>query len=211
MIFQHRYLVLTAVLFTTSVFSGRAQAQATSAAKSIELTAFVGASTYFPDEANHKQEELKFETDIPYGGRVAYNFTAHHGVEFSIANPLSFYGNYVYNFSPIRSRWVPYVTAGIGGGRYSNELAGLPEPNPENTDHRESGPDSQSTTFTGNFGGGLKVWLVHRLALRFDVRDIVGRHQASLAGAPGASPFTDSRILHDVQLTGGVVFRFGGN
>jgi hypothetical protein len=76
----------------------------------------------------------------------------------------------------------------------------------------ETGPDRSQTVFTGNFGGGLKYFFKERFALRFDVRDQVGHYTATfsnVAGVPGGI-VTGSKTLNDFQITGGIVFRFGG-
>lgn len=181
-------------------------------AGSVEVTVFAGASATNGKEKETDSSRLEVKNGFPYGGRIAYNFTEHHAVEFTVANPLSVYANYVYNFSPLRGRWVPYLTAGVGGSRFGVEpgdVAGAPD---VNLNTQDSGPDRRQTAFTGNFGGGVKYLLTDRLALRFDARDVIGRFNATfanVAGAPGGI-VKAQRTINDFQITGGIVFRFGG-
>src|SRR4030081_3177480 len=87
---------------------------------STEITLFAGISAPAGHESNGFA--LEVNTGTPMGGRVGYNFDRHNAAEFSIANPFSLSANYVYNFSAIRGKWVPYVTAGVGGARGGNGL-----------------------------------------------------------------------------------------
>jgi len=201
--------VLMAV--SASAQTGKSASQPAGArAGSVEVTAFAGASATNGKEKETDSSRLEVKNGFPYGGRVAYNFTEHHAVEFTVANPLSVYANYVYNFSLRRGRWVPYLTAGVGGSRFGVEpgdIAGAPDVNTQ-----DGGSDRRQTAFTGNFGGGVKYLLTDRLALRFDARDVVGRFNATfanVAGAPGGI-VKAQRTINDFQVTGGIVFRFGG-
>jgi hypothetical protein len=176
---------------------------------STEITFFAGISA----PVNHESAGfgLDVKTGTPVGGRVSYNFNRYFAVEFSIANPFSLSGNYVYNFSAIRAKWVPYVTAGVGGTRHKIALDDNNQPAQLNSNLMETGPERSQTVFTGNFGGGLKYFFTERFALRFDVRDQLGRYKATfsnVAGVPGGV-VTSSKTLNDFQVTGGIVFRFG--
>ncbi len=176
---------------------------------SIELTAFAGVST--PIVGEKEKLGLRITGSTPVGGRISYNFTSHHAVEFSVANPVAVYANYVYHFSPIRRKWIPYAAAGVGGSRYDLELnTGTNIPNASDN-QREGEPDRAQTAFAGNFGGGVKYLLSDRFALRFDARDFVGRYGGNFAGAAGSIPSSISshRTVNDVQFTAGFVFRFG--
>jgi opacity protein-like surface antigen len=162
---------------------------------------------------NHESKGfgLDVKTGTPIGGRASYNFNRHNAVEFSIANPFSLSANYVYNFSAIRGKWVPYVTAGVGGTRHEITLGDNNQPAQLNANLMETGPDRSQTSFGGNFGGGLKYFFTERLALRFDARDQIGHYRATfsnVAGVPGGI-VTGSKTLNDFQITGGIVFRFG--
>lgn len=208
----HQFGLALALGFVVALGAGSsvvAQTSKDDRAGTINLTIFAGASAASGKE-NDQNFSLKAKSDFPFGGRIAYNFTNHHAVEFTVANPLSFYGNYVYHFSPVRSKFVPYLTAGIGGGRYQVELDDLTG-TPVNLNTTDTGPDRRATAFTVNFGGGVKYRLTDRFALRFDARDVVGRYKASFAnvvGAPGGIVNGQER-LNDLQLTGGIVFTFG--
>jgi opacity protein-like surface antigen len=176
---------------------------------STEITFFAGISA--PVNHESKGFGLDVKTGTPIGGRVSYNFNRHNAVEFSIANPFSLSANYVYNFSAFREKWVPYVTAGVGGTRQEIALSDNNQPAQLNSNLMETGPDRHQTAFTGNFGGGLKYFFTERFALRFDVRDQVGHYEATfsnVAGVPGGI-VTGSKTLNDFQITGGIVFRFG--
>lgn len=178
---------------------------------SVDVTVFAGVSA--PTGSEKEGARLQIENKMPFGGRIAYNFDKHNAAEFSVANPLSFSGNYLYHFSPLRGRFVPYATAGIGGSRYGLELGQIDGTTANlNRNLSEGGPDRRQTAVTGNFGGGVKYLLSDRFALRLDVRDVVGRYSATFANVP---PLTSGsvkvgRTLNDVQFTVGFVFRFGG-
>lgn len=176
---------------------------------STEITLFAGISA--PVNGETKGFGLDVKTATPIGGRVSYNFDQHKTVEFSIANPFSLSANYVYNFSAVRGKWVPYMTAGVGGTRREIALSDNNQPAQLNASLVETGPDRGQTAFTGNFGGGLKYFFTERFALRFDVRDQVGHYRATfgnVAGVPGGI-VTGSKTLNDLQLSGGIAFRIG--
>jgi hypothetical protein len=174
---------------------------------STEVTVFAGISL-----VNNSEKEgagLRIETKAPFGGRVAYNFDKHSAVEFSVGNPLFLSANYLYHFYPMVGRLVPYLTAGAGGSRYGLELQEGPVlTKSENLTLNEGGPGRRQTAFAGNFGGGIKYFLGDSLAVRFDVRDVVGRYSATFASAPGTIKV--ARMLNDFQITAGFVFRLGG-
>jgi len=48
-----------------------------------------------------------------------------------------------------KAKFVPYLTAGVGGSRYGVEL----RDSSGNLIAREEGPDGHTTAFTANFGG----------------------------------------------------------
>jgi len=191
-------------------FTGSALRAETPASGSTEIAFFAGISA--PVNHESKGFGLDVKTGTPIGGRVSYNFSPHNAVEFCIANPFSLSANYVYNFSAFREKWVPYVTAGVGGTRQEITLSDNNQPAQLNSNLMETGPDRSQTVFTGNFGGGLKYFFTQQFALRFDVRDQVGHYKATfsnVAGVPGGI-VTGSKTLNDFQITGGILFRFGG-
>jgi hypothetical protein len=174
---------------------------------STNITFFVGVSSSASAEDN--RFALEADTGTPIGSRLAYNFNSHHAVEFSVATPFSVSGNYLYQFSPVFRRWLPYATAGIGGARRELGLGG--QTSSQNSNLNESANDVNQTAFTGNFGGGVFYLFGHRLAARFDVRDQIGHYQATFGSVPGVPTgiVKADRTIHDVQITGGMVFRFG--
>jgi opacity protein-like surface antigen len=196
--------------FMASALRAQTPASGGTRAGSTEITFFAGVSAPVDNETNGFG--LNVKTGTPIGGRVSYNFDRHNAVEFSIANPFSVSANYVFNFSAIRGRWVPYLTAGVGGTRQEIALNDNNEPAQLNSNLMDIGPDPSQTVFAGNFGGGLKYFFKEKFAVRFDVRDQVGHYTATfsnVAGAPGGV-VTASKTLNDFQITGGIVFRFGG-
>jgi hypothetical protein len=195
--------------FASGVLFAQTAASSGTRPGSTEITLFAGISAPAGHESNGFA--LEINTGTLMGGRVGYNFDRHNAAEFSIANPFSLSANYAYNFSAIRGKWVPYVTAGLGGARREITLDNNNQPAQINSNLMETGPDRSQTVFTGNFGGGLKYFFTERFALRFDVCDQVGHYQATfsnVAGVPGGI-VTDSKTLNDLQVTGGIVFRFG--
>ena len=212
---KSRIFLLFAFILMIESFTGSALRAQTSASEgtqsgSTEITFFAGISA--PVNHESKGFGLDVKTGTPIGGRVSYNFNRHNAVEFSIANPFSLSANYVYNCSAFREKWVPYVTAGVGGARQEIALNDNNQPAQLNSNLMETGPDRSQTVFTGNFGGGLKYFFTERFALRLDVRDQVGHYKATfsnVAGVPGGI-VTGSKTLNDFQITGGIVFRFGG-
>jgi opacity protein-like surface antigen len=194
--------------FTGSALQAQTPASEGTQSGSTETTFFAGISA--PVNRETKGFGLDVKTGTPIGGRVSYNFNPHNAVEFSIANPFSLSANYVYSFSTLNGKWVPYVTAGVGGTRHEIALNDNNQPAQLNSNLMDTGPDRSQTVFTGNFGGGLKYPFTDRFALRFDVRDQVGHYEATfsnVAGVPGGI-VTSSKTLNDLQVTGGIVFRF---
>jgi hypothetical protein len=172
----------------------------------IDVTAFVGYSATGANEESGAK--LRVENHTPFGARVAYNVDSHSAVEFSVANPISFYGNYVYNFSQVRNRWAPYVTGGIGGSRYGLEV-GKHETGSNLT---TGGPEQNQTALTGNFGAGIKYVFNRHFAVRLDVRDLIGRYNVTVGGLTDAPANSAKlgRTLNDVQFTVGIVFHLRG-
>src|SRR3984893_5196394 len=205
---KFRMFVLFAVGFVTHSLTGSVLRSATppqdddTRTGKTELTFFAGFSAPVNKESSGFGLEIK--TGSPIGGRVLYNFSHHNAVEFSIANPFSLSANYVYRFSSFRGKWVPYLTAGIGGARREIALSENNQPAQLNSNLMETGPDRSQTAFTGNFGAGLKFFFTQRFALRLDVRDQVGNYKgtfSNVAGVPGGI-VSASKTLNDFQVTG---------
>lgn len=201
--------IMTASLSGTVLRAATPPADDSTDADKTELTFFAGISAPIKKESSGFGLEVK--TGTPIGGRVSYNFTHHHAVEFSVANPFSASANYVYQVRSFRGKWAPYVTAGIGGARHEIALSDNNKPAQLNSNLMETGPDRSQTSFNYNFGGGLKYFFTNRFALRFDVRDQLGKYKgtfSNVAGVPGGV-VRASKTLNDFQITGGIVFRFG--
>src|SRR3984893_8947461 len=208
-IFCSLHLAFLAGSFAATVLRAQSPASRGTRSGSTEITFFAGISA--PVNHESKGFGLDVKTGSPVGGRVSYNFNRHNAVEFSIANPFSLTANYVYDFSAFREKWMPYVTAGVGGTRREIALSDNNQPAQLNSNLMDTGPDRSQTAFTGNFGGGLKISMSRRLALRFDLRDQLGKYKGastSGAGVPTGIVRT-SQTLNDIQITGGIVFRFG--
>ena len=203
------FITALTVNFTGSVLRAATPADDSTSKGKTEVTLFAGISAPVNKESNGFGLEIK--TGTPIGGRLLYNFSHHHAVELSIANPLSVSANYLYHFASFRGKWVPYVTAGVGGSRREIALSENNQPAQLNSNLMETGPDRSQTAFTGNFGAGLKFFFTQRFALRLDVRDQVGNYKgtfSNVAGVPGGI-VSASKTLNDFQVTGGMVFRFG--
>lgn len=176
---------------------------------STELTLFAGLSPAAAHEESAFALEVK--TAMPIGGRIAYNFTPHHAAEFSMANSFSLSGDYVYSFSPVLRKWVPYLTGGVGAVRHEIGLAQSGLRPQLNANLTQAGMDGSQTAFATNFGTGAKYLLNKRLAARLDVRDVISHYRAAFTTVPGlpAGVVTKDQTLNDIQITGGIVFRFG--
>jgi hypothetical protein len=101
--------------FTGSTLPAQAPVSEGTRSGSTEIASFAGISAPVNQESNGFR--LDVNTGTPIVGRVSYNFNRHNAVEFSIASPFSLSANFVHNFSAFREKWVPYVTAGVGGAR----------------------------------------------------------------------------------------------
>ena len=169
--------------------------------KSIEVSPFVGFNLF------EKRQNLK---DSPiYGGRLGFNFTKHFGIEGTMEfinsrvddksitgaaegryrSPMdrvdiSFYHiDAVYHFMPDR-RWNPFVVAGFGGTHYSPKIS-----------------NKDMNTF--DLGVGSKYWVAEHIALRIDLR-------GNLVNEIFQEPPRDQYNYHNINVTVGIVFAFGG-
>ncbi|ABB30585.1 OmpA/MotB domain protein [Geobacter metallireducens RCH3] len=143
-----------------------------------------GGYTFFDRDSDLKSR--------PTGGlRLGYNFTENVAVEGSGAYTDTKYDNgngssnvyrygaeLLYHFIP-QSRVVPFLAAGLGGITYEG---------------REGVPDADRTDGILTAGGGVKLFLVDRIALRADGRNI----------------FTFNDALNHQEVTAGLDFQFGG-
>ncbi|MRR30114.1 outer membrane beta-barrel domain-containing protein, partial [bacterium] len=138
-----------------------------------------GSYTFFDNDADLKHH---------YGGglRLGYNFTQNWSAEASgnytntefdngggTVNVYRYGLEGLYHFMP-ESRFVPFLAAGLGGLSW---------------DGRQSDTDQLLSA-----GGGMKLFLTDRVALRADARNI----------------FTFSEAQNHQEVTGGLDFQFGG-
>ncbi len=163
----------------------------------IELDPFGGVSMW--GEVNRGLGE-KLVTGGVVGGRAAWNFSEHLGLELSysfmvnnvrLVTPISpglpSFGfgqqihypalNLVYNFTRRGSRFQPYVTVGGGGAQFTptSKAEAYARDPAVNAIYGSSGlTDNLQPAL--NYGGGLKLHLSEHLGLRFDVRGFWSRN-----------------------------------
>ncbi len=178
-------------------------------ADKFELNAFGGVSLF--NGLSQSDITEKLVNGGTAGGRAAYNFSQHFGIEgsynFSVNNTHLFvpgsnrtFGNQiqafsvnpVYNFTPRGSRVRPYITAGVGPNWYVPTKQA-----------RDEFPElTKSTEFALNYGGGVKYHLTPHLGLRLDARGIFGRNPSfGLSNIPNLH-------LNGLQATAGLMFYF---
>lgn len=188
--------LILASVFALALFAGQARADG-------QVSFFAGYLS--PGDLNFSgiEQNLTLRDTSLYGARVEVDFLKFFGVEqnFSFSPRLinsslfpdegtelrgfMYSSNFVVNI-PI-SRFVPYVTAGIGfvrpwGGDISDVL-GL------------------DTTFAGNYGGGVKLnRLAGPVGLRFDVR-----------GWRTSEVFATSGGVNILEATGAITLSWGGD
>ena len=131
------------------------------------LSPFIGGYTF--DGVEHTF------TRIPYwGGRIGYSIDKNWALEGSLgynhsentiddrnADAWVYKMEGVYNFRPDK-KLVPFLAAGMGGittRRYDDPLIGTPR--------------HYDTNFLISYGGGLQYFLLDRLSLRGDVRQLI--------------------------------------
>lgn len=136
------------------------------------------------------------EEGSAFGLRVGYNFTRYIGLDLSLGGATNYYvfSENDYDTSGIVSadhiiffhtngifhpvhlfegRVVPYLTAGAGWALFA-----------------------VNSGFTYNYGGGLKIFLTDRLALRLDVKEC----KVDINSSSGAIPFKDSFLSREITL-----------
>jgi OOP family OmpA-OmpF porin len=88
---------------------------------------------------------------------------------------------------------IPFLAAGLGGLHFEVEA--------------DPAPGESSNVLVGSFGGGLKLPLSPDLLVRVDARDVLIRQgtREALSLFDG-----DGDLRHNVALSGGLSFRFGG-
>jgi len=153
-----------------------------------------GAYSISPYIGIYKFEgNLDLESGPTYGVRLGYDFTKRFGLEADLGYVDTKYTEFVpdrytdvynyrlealYHFFPDK-KLVPFVAAGIGGQSM----------NYKNTSK------SNSTHFAGDYGVGLKYFLTENVALRTDLRHILGF----------------ASIENNLEWTFGLTFLFGGS
>ncbi|GFO59636.1 membrane protein [Geomonas silvestris] len=164
------------------VFATLAVAHAGVTAESFSVSPFVGGYSFLG------REHLKTR---PVGGvRGGYNFTKHVGAEAAFDftrtearysetdfNVYDYHFDMLYHFLP-DGPLVPFLAAGYGGQT------------------RYSAYEGSVTHGVFNYGGGMKLFLTDKMALRGDVRHLIQKH--------------DEHSYHDLQYTVGLDFLFGG-
>ncbi|MEO5926489.1 MAG: PKD domain-containing protein [Bryobacteraceae bacterium] len=120
---------------------------------------------------------------------------------------LSFDG--LYHFTERGSRLRPFIAAGIGTARF-NLTGGAQDLIRANLP--PTIPDAQAL-LQYNYGGGLKYRLTNRLGLRVDARGLSSHaptYGLATFGNPGGAFLLADRRLNSAEITGGVMFHFGG-
>jgi len=153
-----------------------------------------GAYSISPYIGIYKFEgNLDLENGPTYGVRLGYDFTKRFGVELDLGYVDTKYTevapdrytdvyNYrleaLYHFFP-EKKLVPFVVAGLGG----------------QTMNYKNTPKENSTHFAGDYGVGLKYFLTDNVALRTDLRHVLGF----------------ASIENNLEWTFGLTFLFGGS
>lgn len=153
-----------------------------------------GAYSISPYVGLYKFEgNLDLNSGPTYGVRLGYDFTKRFGVEMDLGYVDTKYTevapdrytdvyNYrleaLYHFSP-EKKLVPFVAAGFGG---------------QTMNYRNT-PKSDTTHFAGDYGVGLKYFLTDNVALRTDLRHVLGF----------------ASIENNLEWTFGLTFLFGGS
>lgn len=180
-------------------------------------TLYAGSTALF-------NRDVHIGTAPTYGARLGYNINRVFGLEFgwSQAKPDIhgsgsdqlfgenvklgtlksdvIEGNFVFNLT--HGRVIPYLTIGAGAMIFDASVPGF------------SG--SSDTRFVGNFGGGVKMFMTPRLALRID-----GRYRSAYISSGdqyyydsngcnhGCYYYYDSNWYGSGEVTGGLTFAFG--
>ena len=147
-----------------------------------EVFGTAGYGRAYDDEGN-------IGSGLDLGGGFGYRITPKVGVEGSFnwfshtrefgGSPVRFEGtavsgaaNVVYHFS--ESKVQPFVTGGIGALQHEDRSTGL----------GQVGPPRTKSGFSYNFGGGVKIFLTKRVALRPEGRVLI----SNLGSGPGIEP-----------------------
>lgn len=172
-----------------------------------------GGKTAVVDRSRAREVRTKIDSGISSGARLTYNFNKHFGVEASAGGSTNnhlvrlfdsgsevsvedtnatffLHGNGVLHLA--RGRVVPFLTAGAGAMAFVDQPA-----------------------LAVNYGGGVKVFLTRRVALRFDVRQYHARlndtieqvvpSRTGLVEVP--QPYDDRLRFRELGV--GISFHFG--
>lgn len=210
---------------TFLAFSPLAPAQSTTFSEErVEISPFAGATPY------HRSTDgigSHLEAGPLFGGRITVNLTQHFALEGSSGyersafqilgafpnNPsilkpqfetrvFNFNGDAVYHFTPLGSRWRPFVDIGFGGVRFL--------PTGDAKDYYAQ--NFASPFFPGlksvsrgqyNMGGGIKLRLTNWFGLRGDARFVLSRYPTFSINVP------QGQWLEGTEITGGLVFYIG--
>jgi PKD domain/Outer membrane protein beta-barrel domain len=195
----------------------------------IELDPFGGVSMF--GEVNRGLGE-KLVTGGTAGGRVAWNFSQHVGLELAynfmvnnvrlvtpIAPGLPSFGfgeqihypalNLVYNLTRRGSRLQPYLTIGGGGAEFTptNKALSYAHDPAVNAVYGSAGLNDNLQAAL-NYGGGLKFHLSDHLGLRFDVRGFWSRNPTfGLPNFPTGGIYIPAKQhINGLQATLGLVW-----
>ena len=161
-------------------------------------------------------QSVDVEDHFTYGGRIGYNFTslvefesmfqrtetnfvAHTSSSGPIFGPpgqdvrlgkltIDYYMGYTtFNFG--HSRFVPYVSFGLGAAHLNPDVPNVPA--------------SSDTRFTTSVAGGVKLFATPHFGFRFD-----GRYLGTSLGDHGHCDCSHSDWLSNWTTTGGLLFAF---
>ncbi len=180
-------------------------------------TLYAGSTAIF-------NRDVHLGTAPTYGARLGYNVNRYFGLEAAwaeakpdIHGPGSdvlfgqnvklgtmtsdvVEGNFIFNIT--HGRIVPYLTLGAGAMIFTPHVAGF--------------SSSSDTRFVGNFGGGVKMWVTPRLAVRID-----GRYRSAYISGGDQYYYDNDGCYHGCyyyygsnwygsgEVTGGLTYAFG--
>ena len=176
-----------------------------------EVTPFAGLLAFDQDFRVSDGVAFRGLKDSPvFGGRIGHTFGRLFGAEGWVAlSTQSFDGSDESGTSALDIRTLayvgeavlhlasgdvlPFLAAGMGGLSFEVDA--------------DTAPDESATVLLASLGGGLKVPLSPSLLVRLDARDLlIRRSDRQVESFFGG----DGEIRHNVGLSAGVSFRFGG-
>jgi len=212
-------------------------AKSTFAQESNLRATFFGSGSFLKGERSFKVDGDAKRSNFASGGKIGARFTvdldSHLAVEaaygygtnnlriLDVGTPTitrafgtrihQFTGNMSYYFSEAHPGLRPFVTAGLGFMRIN------PTSNAKSAAAIQFVNDPatimSNTKFEFNYGAGLEVAASDHFGFRFDLRDhLAGIPRYGVPEAPAAGVadfFPVSGLIHDVEVSGGIVFYFG--